>query len=62
MKFKFCGGRSDALDGAGSAVLGPRNYSSVLIAVKDNMKVAGLLPAEGIALAAMLRSPSLQKR
>ena len=62
LKFEFCGGRSDAVDGAASEVLGARNYSSVLIAVKDNMKVTGLTPAEGVALAGLLRSPSQQKR
>lgn len=57
----FCGGRTDAADGAGTEHLAPRNYSSPEIAVKDNIKVSGLSPAEAVALAGRLRSPARQR-
>jgi catalase (peroxidase I) len=61
-KFPFCRGRSDAGDGRGHpAHLAPRSYSSDAIAVADNLRVAGLTVAEGVALAGRLRSPAHQK-
>ncbi|KAF8064528.1 katG [Scenedesmus sp. PABB004] len=58
---RFCPGRTDAPDGAGSEALAPRNYSSDAIALRDNAAVAGLRPREAVALAGALRSPTLQR-
>lgn len=61
-KFPFCSGRSDAADGRGHpSFLAPRSYTSVAIAVADNLRVAGLTVPEGVALAGGLRSPAHQK-
>ena len=60
---KFCPGRSDATtSGEGDENLAPRNYSTAMIAVRDNMKVMGLTPHEMVALAARLRSATQQQR
>jgi catalase-peroxidase len=58
----FCGGRTDAADGAGVAALAPRQYVNASVAVRDNAKVAGLTPEEAVALAGRLRSAEHQKR
>jgi catalase (peroxidase I) len=60
--FKFCPGRSDAANGKGMEPLKPRIYNTVLIAVRDNMRVMGLTPREMVALSARLRSPTQQQR
>jgi hypothetical protein len=58
--FPFCGGRSDAADGSGSAELAPRKYvNGAKIAVPDNWAVAGLTPREGVALAGRPRPAAL---
>eukprot|EP00775_Hariotina_reticulata_P003692 gene3692-3952_t len=63
--FKFCPGRSDSpfsqVSVAKDEVLVPRAYPTEETAVKDNWAVQGLTPAEGVALAARLRSPARQK-
>ena len=59
--YKFCPARSDATGPDDMTYLAPRNYSTPEIAFKDNLKVQGLTPAEGVALAARLRSPAQQK-
>jgi hypothetical protein len=60
--FPFCGGRSDARDGSGSAELAPRKYvNGPKIAVPDNWAVAGLTPREGVALAGRPRPAALAK-
>lgn len=57
--FPFCPGRSDALDGTGSAGLEPRQYANGgNIAFKDNCDVAGLTARECVALAARPRTAS----
>jgi hypothetical protein len=48
---RFCGGRSDALDGKGTAILAPRSYVNASVALADNAKVMGLIPREYVALA-----------
>ncbi|KAI8473491.1 MAG: putative catalase-peroxidase [Monoraphidium minutum] len=60
--FAFCGGRTDAKSAAGTEALAPRNYSTPVIAFKDNAKVAGLTLPEAVALAAAPRSAGQQKR
>lgn len=62
VNFKFCGGRSDAVDGTGSDVLAPRQYVNASVALVDNAAVAGLNPREAVALAGLPRSPAQQKR
>lgn len=57
--FSFCGGRSDADGDDGMHYLAPRNYSSPVIAFRDNAKVMGLSLGEAVALAARPRSPKL---
>jgi catalase (peroxidase I) len=59
--FPFCGGRTDAADGANTDHLAPRKYVNATVAVIDNIKVSGLTPAEAVALAGQLRSPAAQK-
>jgi catalase (peroxidase I) len=49
--FKFCGGRSDAIDGKGTDVLEPRKYVNASVALADNARVMGLTPREAVALA-----------
>lgn len=61
-KMKFCGGRSDAMDGKSSEFLAPRNYSDVILEVTDTLKVMGLSRREMVALYGNLRSPEQQKR
>jgi L-ascorbate peroxidase len=51
IEFKFCGGRTDALDGKGTDVLAPRSYVNSSVALADNAKVMGLTPREAVALA-----------
>lgn len=58
----FVGGRVDAADGSGVEHLAPRTYyKTALIAVRDNMKVAGLSKYDAVALAGRPRSPAQQK-
>lgn len=61
LSIPFCGGRTDASNGEGTEELGPRSYMNVSVAISDNTKVMGLTPRERVALAGILRSPSLQR-
>jgi hypothetical protein len=54
--FGFCGARPDASDAEGMEYLAPRSYVNASVALRDNWDVAGLTPAEGVALAARPRS------
>ena len=53
--FPFCGGRTDASDGANTEHLKPRDYVNASVALKDNAKVAGLTLEEAVALEGRLR-------
>jgi hypothetical protein len=61
IEFGICGGRSDALDGEGTAKLAPRSYVNASVALKDNAKVMGLTPREYVALAGVVIMTSLVK-
>ncbi|CAB9513450.1 Catalase-peroxidase [Seminavis robusta] len=50
---QFCGGRVDAVDGAGSIGLEPRYYSPPVVSIRDDMQVKGLTKHEGVALFAI---------
>jgi len=50
-KMKFCGGRVDATDAAGSEILAPRKYPDAVVSIRDDMQVKGLSAREGVALA-----------
>jgi catalase (peroxidase I) len=58
----FCGGRTDATDGAGSVGLEPRVYDPPLVSVIDDMQVKGLTPNEAIALMARATGPSFSNQ
>jgi catalase (peroxidase I) len=58
----FCGGRTDATDGAGSVGLKPRVYDSPLVSVIDDIQVKGLTPDEAIALMARPTGPSFSNQ
>jgi catalase-peroxidase len=53
ISLNFCGGRVDALDGAGSEELAPRYYTPAVVSIRDDMAVKGLNSEEGVALFAM---------
>jgi len=61
VSFDFCGGRSDATDGAGSEFLNMMTYPNKLAAFKDKMKLLGLTPREMVALSGRIRSAESQK-
>ena len=58
-KLPFCAGRADAKD-AGDVILPQRDYSSPVIANRDNMKIMGLSHYEFVALQGRLRDPQIE--
>jgi catalase-peroxidase len=48
----FCGGRVDAEDAVGSAILAPRVYATGYLTITDDWAVKGLSTREGVALRA----------
>jgi len=58
-QMKFCGGRTDAMDGNGSAMLQMNgDYSAGMAAARMSQTLIGLTDREIVALSARLRSPS----
>ncbi|CAM9348768.1 unnamed protein product, partial [Sphacelaria rigidula] len=56
---KLCPGRVDATEGSDLiSVLEPRNYTDVIVGVRDRMKISGLSTRQMVALAGRPRSPS----
>lgn len=55
----FCGGRTDADDGAGSVGLAPRYYMPLNVSLNDDAQVKGLSAAEYVALMARLSDNSI---
>lgn len=56
----FCGGRTDASDGAGWKHISPNgNYASSPDQVWEQLLLLGVTPTEMVALAGRIRSPSL---
>ena len=60
LKYKFCGGRSDSLDGAGSELLKTKNYPNLLDEFKDRTAIMGLTTREMIALTGRIRGGESQ--
>jgi catalase-peroxidase len=61
--FPFCGGRSDALDGAGWRDLRPNvNQSATFPELQEVIALTGLTPREFVAVSARLRSPGQMGR
>jgi catalase (peroxidase I) len=60
LKYKFCGGRSDSLDGAGSELLKTKNYPNLLDEFKDRTAIMGLTSREMIALTGRIRGGESQ--
>jgi len=61
--YSFCGGRTDASDGSGSAMLQPNgNYSVDFNQIRRDAQLLGLTEREIVALAARLRSPGQMGR
>ena len=60
MNYDFCGGRSDALDGAGSEFLNQNNYPNLISEFKDRKTLMGLTNREMVALNSRIRGKMSQ--